>query len=438
MSAVSDLADLRQGTIAALGRIIAAHPPQAGRLACAVIHLRNIRKVRGLLGDQGAAVYRRAVRSQLETIPPDPSLVIDGNDDHIILMLPGVMNAGHAELVAQKIERVLREANDVDAQQAGTEFTLGMALFPDHAEDPAQLLARAELALVAADGADTHWALFDHGLFNALSHSWQFDRELREAIQNNSFTMYYQPQVGLRDGRLHGVEALIRWEHPARGMIQPSLFIPLAERTGLINRLTDGVLRQVMQDVQALRAMAIPSISINLSAMDLEDPELATRVSHQLAIWAVPSKAITFEITESALLEGSETTRRQLEQLHAMGCGLSIDDFGTGYSSLANFRTIPASEIKIDGSFIADLANDRVNRDIVAIALELGRRFGLKTVAEGVETEPTARALIELGCEIGQGYYFARPLRLSHLQEWCATWSGRLPDSGGQDTGESP
>ncbi|HDP88976.1 MAG TPA: GGDEF domain-containing protein [Thioalkalivibrio sp.] len=425
MSAATPAIDhMRQGAIDALARIIDAAGPDPGRTACVVIHIRNMRKVRGLLGEGGAAAFRDALRRRLERIPASPEHVIDGNDDHFILVLPRVMNTGHAELAAQKIELVLRETSVVEQQPVEADFTLGLALFPDHADEPGQLLARAELALVAAEHADRSRAMFDDALYREMSHSWQFNRELREAIQTNAFTICYQPQVGLADGEIQGVEALVRWEHPLRGVIQPSLFIPVAEQAGLIGRLTDGVLKRVLQDVSTLRKLGIPAVSINLSALDLEDPELAARVGQQLAIWGVPGEHITFEITESSLLEGSEVTRAQLARLHELGCGLSIDDFGTGYSSLANFKTVPASEIKIDGSFVANLETERADRDIVAIALELGRRFGLKTVAEGVETKAAATALAEMGCQIGQGYYFSRPLTLAQLQ----TWRPRRPE----------
>lgn len=412
--------DGRQQVLQRLQQLLESGTQGASRIACVVIHIRNIRHIRSLIGDAGAETFLQVLREKLNGITRNTQRVIDSGYDHFVLILPGIMNAGHARLAAQKIDLVLRNPAVVGERLIEPEFALGLALLPDHAEDASQLLARAEVALLAAEDAGLTHALFDVSQLTEMTQSWEFDHELRDALHGNALMAYYQPQVDLTNGRIHGVEALARWEHPEKGFISPGEFIPAAERAGLIPRLSDAILKQVLQDHAALMALGIPVVSVNLSALDLEDRELGARVQQQLAIWGVPAHTITFEITESCILQGSDVTRRQIEKLHALGCGLSIDDFGTGYSSLSNFKTIPANEIKIDGSFVGNIESDSTNRDIVAIALELANRFGLKAVAEGVETEAAARVLREMGCGIGQGYLYARPLPLAQLRAWCA------------------
>ena len=418
----------RSQALSRLDELIESAAPGTSRIGCAVVHIRNIRHIRSLFGDAGAAEYLGGLRAKLAGITQDPERLIECSYDHFVLLLPNLMNSGHARMVAQKIDLVMRNPSVVGDQMVAADFALGLALLPDHATDARQLLERAEVALLAAEDAGLTHCLFDPAQLADMTHSWEMDRELREAIGSNSLTVYYQPQLGLDDMRVHGVEALARWEHPDKGFISPAEFIPAAEHSGLITRLTDGIVKHVMQDFARLTSLGVPMVSINLSALDLEDPELAARIQQQMAIWGVPGEQITFEITESCILQGSEVTRGQLDKLHSLGCALSIDDFGTGYSSLANFRTVPASEIKIDGSFVNGIESNDTNRDIVAIALELARRFDLKAVAEGVETEESATILREMGCLIGQGYLYARPLTLSQFENWRGDWRTQEPD----------
>ena len=429
MPATPESDHIREHIVDQLQQFVDTPAQGSSRIACAVIHVRNTRHVRALLGREGASEFMRLLREKLEALVQASGYVSAYSYDHFIVALPRILNTGHAKLAAQKIELLLRNPVAIASQLVEPDFSLGMALLPDHAEDGAQLMTRAEMALLAAEDGGLGHRLFDDELLDELTYSWQFDHELRDAIRGNELATHYQPQVGLMDGRVHGVEALARWEHPVKGFVSPTDFIPAAERAGMIPMLTDAVLKQVMQDFAALKALGVDSVSINLSALDLEDPELAARIEQQFAIWAVPGMSVTFEITESCILQGTEVTRQQLDKLSQLGCDLSIDDFGTGYSSLANFKTVPANEIKIDASFVEDLDTDATNRDIVAIALELGRRFGLRTVAEGVETDAAAAALREMGCELGQGYFYARPLPLHQLRAWCRDRSneGRPP-----------
>jgi len=418
MSAPSPADTTRAHALLRLGELVEAPGQGPARIGCAMVHLRNVRHVRTLIGDAGLQEYLAALRDKLVSVTRDGDRLIECSYDHFVLLLPDIMNTGHLRLVAQKLDLLLRNPIVVGDQMVASDFALGLAMLPDDAEDARQLLERAEVALLAAEQAGLTHCLFDPAQLSEMTQSWELDRELREAIAGNSLMTYYQPQVCLHDGSLHGVEALARWNHPGKGFISPGEFIPAAEKSGLITRLTDVIVKQVMQDFARLTALGIPMVSMNLSALDLEDPELAARIQQQLAIWGVSGEQLTFEITESCILQGSDITRRQLDKLRQLGCALSIDDFGTGYSSLSNFRTVPASEIKIDGSFVDGIEANSTNRDIVAIALELARRFDLKAVAEGVETEEGAKTLREMGCRIGQGYLYARPLALTQLEAW--------------------
>jgi EAL domain-containing protein (putative c-di-GMP-specific phosphodiesterase class I) len=243
--------------------------------------------------------------------------------------------------------------------------------------------------------------------------------ELRQALDRREFVLHYQPQAALVDGEVRAVEALLRWNHPVRGLVAPDEFIPIAQQTALIKPLTLYVINEALQQCRAWLDDGVRlAIAVNLSARNLVDADLPTQVAGLLRRWNVDAPLLQLEITESAMLTDPSRTKLILERLSSMGVRLSIDDFGTGYSSLASLRRMPVSEIKIDRSFVMNMDSDDDDATIVRSTIDLGRNLGLDVVAEGVETERAWNRLKELGCTVAQGYYLSRPVPPPDLLAW--------------------
>jgi EAL domain-containing protein (putative c-di-GMP-specific phosphodiesterase class I) len=247
---------------------------------------------------------------------------------------------------------------------------------------------------------------------------------LRIAIENDHLTVHYQPKALFSDGSVIGVEALVRWQHSELGFIPPDEFIGVAEHAGLIEPLTAIVVAKSLEQCMAWRNMGLAvGVAVNLSARSLRDPKLSARIDAALELAGMPASALTLEITEGEYVHEGPTARRTLAELHALGVSLSIDDFGTGYSSLSYLARLTADEVKIDKSFITNVATDEVSAAIVRAVVELAHQLGLKTVAEGVEDQRTWDRLAELGVDIAQGYFLSRPLPGDKCGMWL--WERR-------------
>jgi EAL domain-containing protein (putative c-di-GMP-specific phosphodiesterase class I) len=281
----------------------------------------------------------------------------------------------------------------------------------------------AEVAMYRAkqrkDGAVVYDGAFDQSSEQSLS----LLSELRRAIERDEFRLHVQPKVVLGSGRVVGVEALVRWQHPLRGNVFPDEFIPFAEQTGFIRVLTRWVLDQSAALCRQLADAGIElKFSVNLSTRDLLDQELPAKFAELLARHQLAPAAFCLEITESAIMDDPVRAQHTLERLHAMGVDLSIDDFGTGYSSLAYLKRLPVDELKIDKSFVLNMENDAGDAMIVRSTIDLGHNMGLRVVAEGIESEAVWRLLAAMGCDQGQGYFMSRPMPGEQLLAWLAQW----------------
>lgn len=243
---------------------------------------------------------------------------------------------------------------------------------------------------------------------------------MRQAINTQQLSLYYQPQTDLKTGRLYGVEALARWHHPELGHISPTRFIPLAEECGLIGELGHWVLTEACKQLAdwRQRGIAVPSVSINLSATNFHSLELPELIADTLRHYQLTSRDLKIELTENVLLDTNPSTMRTIEQVHEQGVRLSMDDFGTGYSSLSYLRKIPVSELKLDRSFVSDLEHDHTARAISSAVLGIGKSLQLTVIAEGVETSEQSTLLQQQGYPVGQGYLFARPLSVADFEVW--------------------
>ena len=309
-------------------------------------------------------------------------------------------------------------------QMVNTRATIGIVLFPDHGRDPAALLQNADLALYEGKNRGRNQAVcFEPSLRAALERRMSLLGEVRIGTLMQRFRPYYQPVVSLRDGSVKGVEALMRWEHPERGLLTPGSFMAAFDDAELALKLGERLMECVLADYQRLAGagLAPPYIAINVSSVVSRLPDLAERVLDQLAEGGMPASRLCVELTETLLFgEHAELIGATIRKLHASGVRIALDDFGTGYASLTHLQKFPVDAIKIDQSFVRSIATDSGSQAITSAVLELGRRLGKDVIAEGVETEEHAEILRAAGCRQAQGFYFARPMPTEALMDYMA------------------
>jgi EAL domain-containing protein (putative c-di-GMP-specific phosphodiesterase class I) len=293
-------------------------------------------------------------------------------------------------------------------------------MYPEHGA-LSTLIAHAQAAMIAAKaaGGGGH-SFYEQRMLEGPRDDLDLLRDLRRALDLGQLELFYQPKIHAPTGEITGAEALLRWHHPQRGMVSPSVFIPIAERHGLIGVLGQWVIDEACRQARVWRDEGLRMrVAINLSVHQLRQPDLAERIAAALQRHQVNPQLLTCEITESVAMEDAEGTMRIFEKLAAVGVHISIDDFGTGYSSLAYLRKLPAGELKIDRGFVLDLETSADARAVVDAVVKLAQALGLKVVAEGVETEAQAHVLRSLGCDELQGYLYAKPMSAKALALWA-------------------
>ena len=324
--------------------------------------------------------------------------------------------------VAERVQSVLSKPYPVDKLAVECTAVVGVALTGvEPTRDADVLLQRAEMALRSARGADQTVRSYLPSMGQVLGRRFQLVTHFRQALETGQVDVHYQPQLALPTRRVIGVEALVRWEHPEFGMLDPAEFVTLVETTGLIDPLTDYVLNRSLAQCRTWldRGLSL-SVSVNLSVRNLADAEFPHRVTLALARHRVPAELLGFELTESAVMTDPERALPVLRALHELGVRIAVDDFGTGYSSLAYLRRLPVDEVKIDKSFVLGLASDLGDLAVVRAIVDLGHSLGLGVVAEGVEQDATRDQLVEMGCDVAQGFLISRPLAPDRFDAWLA------------------
>jgi len=325
-----------------------------------------------------------------------------------------------AEAVAERLRASLTEPFSVDGVTIRVDASVGISLFPEHGDDVTTLLRHADIAMYQAkalrSGCHVYFADGDPTTGTDRLRTLE---ELRLAIRERKLSVYYQPKVNAQTRSVSGVEALVRWEHPTRGLLFPISFLPLAEDNGLMRELTVAVLEQSLDQVRRWRdAGRHLAVAVNLSASSLVDLELPEMVWRLLFNRDLPASSLELEITEDFLMGDRERAREILTQLRRLGIRVAIDDFGTGYSSLAYLRELPIDELKLDRSFVTPMSGDSRAAAIVRSTIDLAHSLGMTLVAEGVEDGTTAAQLTVSGCDEAQGFYFSKALPAHELDEW--------------------
>ena len=391
----------------------------AGTVGLVLIDLDRFKEINDTLGHAYGDVVLQAVADRLRAAVRSSDTVARLGGDEFAILLPHVGDEESARLLAVRALAAMEAPIEVDDVSLDVDASIGIALSGTHGDDVELLLQNADIAMYSAKDRGLGVCVYDASLNDHSPERLGLLGQLRRAIDNRELVLHFQPKVALPGARVCGVEALVRWEHPQRGLIPPGDFIPLAERTPLIGPLTRYVVDAALQQCARWRDDGrVLAVAVNVSARNLLDEHFVDEVQELLARWQVPASCLELEVTESAIMADPDRARRILTRLAECGVTLSIDDFGAGYTSLAQLKDLPVHQLKIDRSFIASMAVDPSNALIVRSVVELGHNLGLVTVAEGVEDEVTCDSLGAMGCDVAQGYYVCRPMAAEQLEDW--------------------
>ena len=414
-----------------LGQAVGAGARAGSPVAVLVLNLDHFGHVNDTLGHPIGDLLLREVAARLRSgmrRATDTVARISG-DEFAILMAGSRLS--EAQRAAEAILRALQVKMTLDGHVVDVHASIGIAACPDHGHEPTKLLERAEVAMRVAKRDRLRIAVWEDQYDEHGEKRLALMSDLKKAVDNDELTLIYQPWVVLREGSEHYVEALVRWQHPTRGLVPPSEFLPLAEQTGYIRTITQWVLGRAIAQCAEWRGRGLAmNVSINISACDLIDSELPVRLAELLERLGCSAEWVSLEINESAIVGEPGHALKNLERLHALGVKLVIDDFGTGYASLAYLRRLPLDELKIDRSFILGMATDAGDALIVRSTIELAHELSLTVVACGIEDEATFEQLRELGCDGAQGFLLSRPLIADDVPSWIreSVWARPVRD----------
>jgi diguanylate cyclase (GGDEF)-like protein len=410
----------------ALQAAIAAGDAAQDRLAVLILDLDRFKHVNDVLGYAGGDRLLQGVGQRLQQAVKQRDTLSRLSGDEFALLLPGC-GPEEAFGVAQRIAALLETPLQIDDQTIDLPASIGIACWPLHAADAGAVMTRAELAMYAAKARKSGPQLYDPATDTTSAQTLSLRSELKRAVEHGELRLFLQPKIGIADGTLIGAEALVRWQHPQRGMVPPMQFIPFAEQTGFIRQLTQWVFEDAARQWRMLadQAGAGLRISINLSARDLLDVDLPEKLGVLLERHAAPAEGFCLEITESAIMDDPKRAETTLQRLAERGFKLSIDDYGTGQTSLTYLTVLPVQELKIDKTFVLNMNEDARHASIVRSTIDLSHTLGLSVVAEGVENAAIFNALRRLGCDEAQGYHLSRPMRADAFPAWARRWSDR-------------
>ncbi len=402
------------------------------RLALLSIDLDGFKAINDTFGRSAGDSVLREVATRVLALARSSDTIARIGADEFLMLMDGDPDSAAAALVADRIRQAVLRPHQLPHQLPNRRLqvscSIGIVLYPDHGPR-ARLIARADAAMLAAKhaGGNMH-CFFDPGMEEGEQDIIGLQRELRRALETRTgLELHYQPKVDGRTGQVTGLEALVRWHHPERGLVGPSVFVPIAERFGLIGGLGQWVTDEACRQMRAWHELGLGlRVAVNLSAHQLRQSDLVECVQEALQRHAVPADHLTLEITESAAMEDPQATLRLFERLAQLGVHLAIDDLGTGHSSLSYLGKLPASQLKIDRSFMQDLDRDADARATVRAITKLSHALGLGIVAEGVETQAQLDILRRLGCDELQGFLLAKPMPARHMQAWLEGNGSRI------------
>ncbi|MET3106846.1 diguanylate cyclase (GGDEF)-like protein [Oxalobacteraceae bacterium GrIS 2.11] len=388
-----------------------------------MMDLDRFKLVNDVMGHSFGDLVLKRVAGRLREAFPGAHLARLGGDE-FALLLPNV-NLDQARAQAKIILTLLEQPIQIDDQAIDLGAGIGIAGFPEHGDTAEELMSHAETAMYSAKrNVGSNYVVYRPEIDQSSGQNLSLISELRNAIRENELRLYVQPKFNLMEKKVVGVEALVRWIHPSRGFLAPDEFILFAEQTGIIRLVTKWVLERAALFCNELSSHGIDlKISVNVSTHDLLDPDLPAKFAEILNRYQVKTSSICLELTESSIMNDPLRAQNTLERLSAMGLELSIDDFGTGYSSLAYLKRLPVNELKIDKSFVMQMAHDDDDRIIVKSTIDLGHNMGMRVVAEGVENPAALQLLAEMHCDQAQGNYIHAPIPAENFISWLRSSS---------------
>ncbi|AHK14825.1 MAG: EAL domain-containing protein [Thalassolituus sp.] len=392
-------------------------------MALMFLDMDQFKRINDTLGHDAGDILLKAVATRLNNTVRENDTVSRIGGDEFTILLTDVQQSQDVLVVAEKILKALSRPIRIKGQDIVTSVSIGITMTPEDSTDVNTLMKNADLAMYwAKEMGRNNFQFFSEDMNHSILEHLALEKELKEAIQRNQFTLVFQPKVSLFDYSTTGVETLIRWEHPEKGLITPDHFIPVAEETGQIIDIGNWVLEQACRQISSLlREGILPptaKVAVNLSAKQFTDPNLVQHIRTVLEITKIPPQCLELEITESTLMEDVETAIAIMQEIKSTGVAIAIDDFGTGYSSLSYIKRFPIDVLKVDRSFVMDIPDDKNDMAITAAVIAMAHKLSMNVVAEGVETREQLQFLRQNNCDEGQGYLFSRPLSLGQLHRF--------------------
>jgi len=418
----------RQQLLDTLDDQLARCADKGERAALLVLNIHKFREINISYGHGVGDIVLAEIRERIAAVLRAGDSVFRIGNDEFAVLLNELRTAQVVQLAVAKILAAVSRDYQVNGMVLAVTAVAGVAVFPDHAGTRHDILVAADSALYHAREQQLEYSVYDAGMRARDVRFAHLKANLRNAIDGADLLLHYQPQIDLQQGAVSGTEALARWNHAELGWIRPDVFIHVAEKTGLIDTLTYWSLNAALREwLQFCRPCGSVSIAVNLSAKLLHSPEVVDLVDRALNIWGAQPESLVLEVTESAMMADPEVALRTLSALHERGITLSIDDFGTGYSSLAYLKKLPVSELKIDRSFVMQMADSKQDRMIVQSIIDLAHNLEMSVVAEGIENQQILDMLVRMGCDYGQGYHIARPMPPHELPDWAAGSAWQTP-----------
>ena len=409
-------------------RALAASARTGVESAVLLVDLDRFKEINDILGHAYGDELLKQVGPRLRSALRDSDTVARLGGDEFAVLLPTVDGVAEAQAVAERLRQTLDHSFEVHGVTLDIEASIGVAVCPWHGTDSDELLRNADLAMYVSKERKAGAVVFEPAEHVTTPQRLTILGNLRRALEReDQLFLHYQPKISLEGGRVEGLEALLRWQQPEHGLIPPGEFIPVAEGTGIIVRLTERVLRLALGQLRTWSEMgcAVP-VAVNISTRCLLDAGFARMVGSLLVEYEVPASLLRLEVTESAVMDDAARSIEALERLHELGVQLSIDDFGTGYTSMGHLRQLPIDELKIDRSFVMGMTVAAQDEVLVRTAIDLGHNLGLTIVAEGVETPEHVRALQALGCDVAQGFHYARPMPAADVTDILTDATGLI------------
>lgn len=389
-------------------------------LAVMFLDLDRFKTINDSLGHTLGDLLLQSVAQRLNDSLRAGDTVARWGGDEFIILLPQITSVEEVTQVAKRILQALEKAFLIEGNELYISASLGIALLNEHSPDAETLIQHADVALYhAKDKGRNNYQFYTTSISSKAPEVLTIEKSLRHALEREEFVVYYQPQINIHTGKITGMEALLRWQHPEMGLVAPNIFIPLAEESGLIVPIGEWVLRTACMQNKAWQNAGLPplTVAVNLSLKQFREPKLVQTVAQILEQTELEPRFLELEITETVAIEDLNFTKKVLQELEQMGVHLSIDDFGTGYSSLSRLQLLPLHNLKIDRSFIRELTTDVKVAHIVKAIVTLGRNLGLRLTAEGVEKEEELEFLKSINCEDVQGFLFYKPLSAQKATE---------------------